>query len=66
MYITLTIFMLYTGVVDAYCDLDCEVVFHTSYVAPSDGLFALHTHGGNTLELRCSAMVSIQKNCNES
>ena len=51
-------FLLYSlGVIDAYSDLDCEVVFHTSYVAPDEGLFALHTHGGNTLELRCNAVV---------
>ncbi|XP_064627283.1 cilia- and flagella-associated protein 47-like isoform X2 [Lineus longissimus] len=44
-----------TGVVDAFQDLQCEIVFHPSYLAPEDGMFALQVHGGNQLALKCSA-----------
>ena len=48
---------LYSGFVDANADLDCEVVFHPSFMAPEEGLFALQIHGGNTLKLKCKAKV---------
>ncbi|KAL5010428.1 hypothetical protein ScPMuIL_012733 [Solemya velum] len=44
-----------TGIVDAHKDLDCEVVWHPSYLAPDDGSFSLMIHGGNTLQLNCQA-----------
>ncbi|XP_013416633.1 cilia- and flagella-associated protein 47 isoform X1 [Lingula anatina] len=44
-----------TGTVDAFTDLDCEVVFHPSFMAPDDGKFALQVHGGNGLHLKCKA-----------
>ncbi|KAL4233464.1 hypothetical protein ACF0H5_008145 [Mactra antiquata] len=44
-----------TGVVDPFKDLDCEVVWHPSYLAPEDGSFSLMIHGGNTLQLQCKA-----------
>ncbi|XP_052708553.1 cilia and flagella-associated protein 47-like isoform X1 [Crassostrea angulata] len=44
-----------TGTVDAYKDLDCEVVWHPSYLAPEDGSFSLMIHGGPTLQLQCRA-----------
>ncbi|XP_070567350.1 cilia- and flagella-associated protein 47-like [Ptychodera flava] len=44
-----------TGTVDAFKDLECEVVFHPSYHAPEDGQFALQVHGGSTLKLNCTA-----------
>lgn len=47
----------YTGTVDAYKDLACEVVWHPSYLAPEDGSFSLMVHGGNTLQLQCKAEV---------
>ena len=47
-----------TGTVDAGKDLDCEVVFHPSYLAPDDGQFMMQVHGGNTLKLNCRAVVS--------
>lgn len=50
--------MLLLGIVDAHTDLDCEVVFHPSYMAPEEGFFALKVHGGNSLQLKCSAKVS--------
>ena len=46
-----------TGSVEAGTDLDCEVVFHPSYLAPENGEFLLQVHGGNTLRLKCTAMV---------
>ncbi len=45
------------GIVDARKDLDCEVVFHPSFLAPEDGQFALQVHGGNMLKLKCLAKV---------
>ncbi|XP_052808119.1 cilia- and flagella-associated protein 47-like isoform X2 [Mya arenaria] len=44
-----------TGVVDPFKELDCEVVWHPSYLAPEDGSFSLMIHSGNTLQLRCKA-----------
>ncbi|XP_072178621.1 cilia- and flagella-associated protein 47-like [Diadema setosum] len=44
-----------TGTVEAFKDLECEVVFHPSYHAPEDGLFALQVHGGETQHLKCLA-----------
>ncbi|XP_052240686.1 cilia- and flagella-associated protein 47-like isoform X3 [Dreissena polymorpha] len=44
-----------TGVVDPFKDLDCEVVWHPSYLAPEDGSFSLMIHSGNTLQLKCRA-----------
>lgn len=46
-----------TGVVDPFKDLDCEVVWHPSYLAPEDGSFSLMIHSGNTLQLQCRAEV---------
>ncbi|XP_021363645.1 cilia- and flagella-associated protein 47-like isoform X2 [Mizuhopecten yessoensis] len=42
-----------TGIVDAHKDLDCEVVWHPSFLAPEDGSFSLMVHGGPTLQLQC-------------
>ncbi|XP_077977423.1 cilia- and flagella-associated protein 47-like [Glandiceps talaboti] len=44
-----------TGTVDAFKDLECEVVFHPSYHAPEEGQFALQVHGGSTLKLNSIA-----------
>ncbi|CAH1800026.1 unnamed protein product [Owenia fusiformis] len=46
-----------TGMVDAFKDLDCEVVFHPSYMAPEEGLFALQIHDGGTQKLKCFANI---------
>ncbi|XP_071134806.1 cilia- and flagella-associated protein 47-like isoform X3 [Mytilus edulis] len=43
------------GTVDSFKDLDCEVVWHPSYLAPEDGMFSLKVHGGPTLQLSCRA-----------
>jgi len=45
--------------VDAFSELCCEVVFHPSYLAPLDGQFALHVHGGGTDTLQCTAKVHL-------
>ena len=50
----------FAGFVDANADLDCEVVFHPSFMAPDEGLFALQVHGGSTLKLKCRAKVRVQ------
>ena len=47
-----------TGSVEAGTELDCEVVFHPSYLAPENGEFLLQVHGGNSLRLKSTAMVS--------
>ncbi|XP_033113331.1 cilia- and flagella-associated protein 47-like isoform X2 [Anneissia japonica] len=44
-----------TGTVDAFKDLDCEVVFHPSFHAPEEGEFILQVHGGDELKLKCMA-----------
>ncbi|XP_053397416.1 cilia- and flagella-associated protein 47-like isoform X4 [Mercenaria mercenaria] len=44
-----------TGVVDPFKDLDCEVVWHPSFLAPEDGSFSLMIHSGSTLQLKCKA-----------
>ncbi|XP_071954714.1 cilia- and flagella-associated protein 47-like isoform X2 [Antedon mediterranea] len=44
-----------TGMVDAFKDLDCEVVFHPSYHAPEEGEFILQVHGGEESKLKCIA-----------
>ncbi|XP_059154686.1 cilia- and flagella-associated protein 47-like isoform X2 [Physella acuta] len=44
-----------TGVVEPGCDLDCEVVWHPSYLAPEDGSFTLLVNGGESRSLSCKA-----------
>ncbi|KAG2456403.1 CFA47 protein, partial [Polypterus senegalus] len=46
-----------TGSVDAYRELECEVVWHPSYYSPVDGEFDLIVHEGNTARLKCLAML---------
>ncbi|PIK59126.1 hypothetical protein BSL78_03931 [Apostichopus japonicus] len=43
------------GIVEAFQDLECEVVFHPSYHAPEDGEFVVQVNGGEHLKLRCHA-----------
>ena len=52
------VLIIILGVVDPGKDLDCEVVWHPSFLAPEDGSFSLTIHSGNTLQLRCRAEVS--------
>ncbi|XP_072305824.1 cilia- and flagella-associated protein 47-like [Eucyclogobius newberryi] len=46
-----------TGVVDAYKELDCEVVWHASFSSPIEGDFDLSVCEGNTQHLHCEAKV---------
>ncbi|KAM6945797.1 cilia and flagella-associated protein 47-like [Aplochiton taeniatus] len=46
-----------TGTVEAFRDLDCEVVWHPSFCSPLEGHFDLCVHQGNTLRLHCLAKV---------
>ncbi|XP_045555402.1 cilia- and flagella-associated protein 47 isoform X4 [Salmo salar] len=44
-----------TGTVEAYRELDCEVMWHPSFCSPLEGQFDLCVHQGNTAQLRCVA-----------
>ncbi|KAK3775916.1 hypothetical protein RRG08_017206 [Elysia crispata] len=44
-----------TGVVDPGTDLDCEVVWHPSFMAPECGSFTLLINGGDSRKLTCRA-----------
>ncbi|XP_064167628.1 cilia- and flagella-associated protein 47-like [Anguilla rostrata] len=46
-----------TGTVEAYRELDCEVVWHPSFYSPLEGQFDLCVHQGNTARLQCVAKV---------
>ncbi|KAM4795930.1 cilia- and flagella-associated protein 47 [Rhinophrynus dorsalis] len=43
------------GTVDAYKDLECEVVWHSGFNCPDVGEFNLCVQQGNTLKLKCIA-----------
>ncbi|XP_041438289.1 cilia- and flagella-associated protein 47 isoform X2 [Xenopus laevis] len=43
------------GTVDAYKDLECEVVWHPGFGSPDIGEFNLCVLHGNTLKLKCTA-----------
>eukprot|EP00079_Xenopus_tropicalis_P021661 XP_012813080.1 PREDICTED: cilia- and flagella-associated protein 47 isoform X1 [Xenopus tropicalis] len=43
------------GTVDAYKDLECEVVWHPGFSSPHIGEFNLCVLQGNTLKLKCTA-----------
>lgn len=44
-----------TGVIEAFKDLECEVVWHGSYLAPLKGTFSLQVRGGESTTLNCEA-----------
>ncbi|XP_055888207.1 cilia and flagella-associated protein 47-like isoform X1 [Biomphalaria glabrata] len=44
-----------SGVVDPESDLDCEIVWHSSYSAPEEGSFTLSVNGGDSSNLVCKA-----------
>ena len=50
-----------TGIVEPFKELDCEVVWHGSYLAPLTGSFSLLVQGGEPLKLTCEAKVSFFK-----
>ncbi|XP_067848879.1 cilia- and flagella-associated protein 47-like [Heptranchias perlo] len=43
------------GTVDAFNDLECEVVWHASFFSPVEGEFDLIVHQGNKIRLKCIA-----------
>ncbi|NXK22780.1 CFA47 protein, partial [Arenaria interpres] len=46
------------GFVEAYRDLECEVVWHPGFNSPEAGEFNLCVHKGNTIKLKCFAKVT--------
>ncbi|EMP32673.1 Putative protein CXorf22 [Chelonia mydas] len=48
------------GIVEAYKDLECEVVWHPGFCSPETGEFNLCVHQGNTLKLKCLAKVAVR------
>ncbi|XP_009886666.1 PREDICTED: uncharacterized protein CXorf22 homolog [Charadrius vociferus] len=49
------------GVVEAYRDLECEVVWHPGFNSPEAGEFNLCVHKGNTIKLKCFAKLGTTK-----
>ncbi|NWZ51482.1 CFA47 protein, partial [Haliaeetus albicilla] len=49
------------GFVEAYRDLECEVVWHPGFNSPEEGEFNLCVRKGNTIKLKCFAKVTIHK-----
>ncbi|NXX86660.1 CFA47 protein, partial [Urocolius indicus] len=47
------------GFVEAYRDLECEVVWHPGFSSPETGEFNLCVHKGNKIKLKCFAKVKI-------
>ncbi|NXI44898.1 CFA47 protein, partial [Galbula dea] len=47
------------GFVEAYRDLECEVVWHPGFSSPEAGEFNLCVRKGNTIKLKCFAKVTI-------
>ncbi|NXK96992.1 CFA47 protein, partial [Formicarius rufipectus] len=48
------------GIVEAYSDLECEVIWHPGFNAPEAGEFILSVRRGNTIKLKCFAKVTIR------
>ncbi|CAF0834043.1 unnamed protein product [Brachionus calyciflorus] len=44
-----------TGVIEPFKDLECEVVWHGSFLAPLKGTFSLQVRGGESTTLNCEA-----------
>ncbi|NXM50372.1 CFA47 protein, partial [Gymnorhina tibicen] len=47
------------GFVEAYSDLECEVVWHPGFHSPETGEFTLCVRKGNSINLKCVAKVTI-------
>ncbi|NXO63125.1 CFA47 protein, partial [Phainopepla nitens] len=47
------------GCVEAYSDVECEVVWHSGFNTPETGQFTLCVHRGNSITLKCLAKVKI-------
>ncbi|KAJ1117902.1 hypothetical protein NDU88_006098 [Pleurodeles waltl] len=43
------------GTVEAFTDIECEVVWHPGFFSPAEGEFNLCIHHGNTVKLKCTA-----------
>jgi hypothetical protein len=43
--------------VDAFKELECELVWHGSFLAPMTGTFSLQVNGGEATTLTCEAKV---------
>lgn len=50
--------ILKIGIIEPYKDLECEVVWHGSFLAPLKGTFSLQVTGGEATTLTCEAKVS--------
>lgn len=50
---------IYLGFVEAYSDLECEVVWHPGFYTPEKGEFTLCVRKGNSINLKCFAKVTI-------
>lgn len=46
-----------SGSIEPFKDIDCEIVWHGSYLAPLTGTFSLLVSGGETSMLTCEAKV---------
>ncbi len=46
-----------SGTVEAFKDIDCEIVWHGSFLAPLTGTFSLLVTGGENSKLTCEAKV---------
>ncbi|KAM6211408.1 cilia- and flagella-associated protein 47 [Sarcoramphus papa] len=49
------------GFVEAYRDLECEVVWHPGFNSPEAGEFNLRVRKGNTIKLKCFAKLGTTK-----
>ncbi|NXM79970.1 CFA47 protein, partial [Oenanthe oenanthe] len=47
------------GFVEPYSDVECEVIWHPGFNTPETGQFLLRVHKGNSVNLKCSAKVTI-------
>lgn len=50
---------IYLGFVEPYSDVECEVVWHPGFSTPETGQFTLYVRKGNSVNLKCSAKVTI-------
>jgi hypothetical protein len=46
-----------SGIIEPYKDLECEVVWHGSSLAPAKGTFSLQVTGGDATTLTCEAKI---------
>ncbi len=54
-------FFFYKGIIEPFKDLECELVWHGSYLAPLKGTFSLQVTGGESNTLTCEAKVNVFK-----